>query len=499
MLGDTIAAIATGAAPGGVGVVRVSGPRAVAAVAAVVGVAPAQLDRSVRYGIARDAAGARLDEVLAFAMRAPKSFTGEDVAEIHGHGGAVNMAQLLAAVLAQGVRAAEPGEFTRRAFENGKVDLTRAEALLAVIEAGSARALRVNQEMLSGALARALDVVEQRATEVLAEIEGCIDFPEDDLVLRENQWVRDELRALAGQCEQWVGSFSTGKALRNGITVALVGPVNVGKSSLLNALVGQRRALVSAQPGTTRDYVEARVEWDGVAVTIIDTAGQRSAEDAIEAEGIALGVARAQTADVVLRVFDDALADDDATDANPEARVAGADTDALAASRWLYVRSKADLASAAGAGGEALGVTPGDAPAAPVSSAARNSSVHVLGVPGSRGLPGALGATAANPIVTSATTGVGLDVLRARILAEANIGTADGDDGVMLITERQRARALEAARKFAAAHDGIAANLPIELVALEVRQAVHALAEMRGKEVTERVLDEVFARFCIGK
>lgn len=436
LLGDTIAAIATGAAPGGVGVIRVSGPRAVEIVAGVIGVAPASLGREVRYAIARDAAGQRLDEVLAFAMRAPRSFTGEDVAEIHAHGGGANLAQLLAAVLAAGARAAEPGEFTRRAFGNGKLDLTRAEALLAVIESGSARAVRVNQELLSGSLAKALDQMEQRATEVMAEIEGSIDFPEDDLTLAPAGWAFQELSALRDQCARWVASFSVGKALRQGITVALVGSVNVGKSSLLNALAGQHRALVSSQPGTTRDYVEIRVEWNGVAVTLIDTAGLRSSNDEIESAGIELGRARAAQAEVVLQVSDQDFAADSVVD-----------------SRTILVRSKADLGGASGTG-----------------------VLH-----------------------TSATTGQGLDELRTRILQIATAGAVDGDDGVMLITERQRSRAQDAALRFGDAAQGLADGRPLEMLALDVRQAVHALAEMRGREVTERVLDEVFARFCIGK
>ena len=436
LLGDTIAAIATGASPGGVGVIRVSGPRAVEIVAGVIRVAPASLGREVRYAIARDAAGQRLDEVLAFAMRAPRSFTGEDVAEIHAHGGGANLAQLLAAVLAAGARAAEPGEFTRRAFGNGKLDLTRAEALLAVIESGSARAVRVNQELLSGSLAKALDQMEQRATEVMAEIEGSIDFPEDDLTLAPAGWAFQELSALRDQCARWVASFSVGKALRQGITVALVGSVNVGKSSLLNALAGQHRALVSSQPGTTRDYVEIRVEWNGVAVTLIDTAGLRSSDDEIESAGIELGRARAAQAEVVLQVSDQDFAADSVVD-----------------SRTILVRSKADLGGASGTG-----------------------VLH-----------------------TSATTGQGLDELRTRILQIATAGAVDGDDGVMLITERQRSRAQDAALRFGDAAQGLAESRPLEMLALDVRQAVHALAEMRGREVTERVLDEVFARFCIGK
>ena len=273
---ETIAAIATGAGAGGVGVIRVSGPRAIEIVSGVVGLAAEKLDRTVRYAVARDGLGARLDDVIVFAMRAPRSFTGEDVAELQGHGGPVNLAKLLRAVLERGARVAEPGEFSRRAFENGKLDLLRAEALLGVIEAGSERAWRIAQAQLAGSLGHRLAGLEERARGVLAELEGAIDFPEEDLEEQGGQWLRGELAALAGECADLVRSYHGGAALRNGVTVALVGATNVGKSSLLNALVGRDRALVSATPGTTRDYLEAQVEWDGVKVTLVDTAGWRA-------------------------------------------------------------------------------------------------------------------------------------------------------------------------------------------------------------------------------
>jgi tRNA modification GTPase len=439
-VGDTIAAIATGAAPGGVGVVRVSGPAAVDIVSRVLTLPSGALSREIKFGVARDKSGGRLDEVLAFAMRAPKSFTGEDVAEIHGHGGTANMARLLAAVLAAGARAAEPGEFTRRAFENGKLDLPRAEALLAVIEAGSESALRISQDLLAGSLTAALDAVERQATEVLAEIEGSIDFPEDDLALRADGWVANVLATLSENCEVWSQQFIANKAMRDGVTVALLGEVNVGKSSLLNALVGRGRSLVASSPGTTRDYVEARVQWDGVAVTLVDTAGTRATlmdVSEVELAGIAAGQARGEIADVVLRISD-----------KPQSELTNVD-------RTIFVRSKVDLDSAV--------------------------------------------VTASHEIATSAATGLGLDRLKTAVLKVAMLGAIDGYGGAVLITERQRLHALNAAGFFGAAARGVTDGLALEMAALDVRQGVQCLAQMRGREVTERVLDEVFARFCIGK
>ena len=432
---DTIAAIATAAGVGGVGIVRISGPSAVAIAEQVVGVG---LERSVRVGWARDASGVRIDQVLAFAMRAPNSFTGEDVAELQGHGGAQNLAALLAAVLARGARLAEPGEFTRRAVLNGKLDLVRAEALLGVIHAGSERSLRLAQANLSGRLGEVAADLEQRVLSVLAEIEGRIDFPDDDLGEEEARVVDDALRSLAARTRELAAGFRHGRAVQHGITVALVGAVNAGKSSLLNALVGNERAIVAPEPGTTRDYLEAATVWNGVAVTLIDTAGLRPTADAIEARGIELGSRRVEAADVVVVVNDGVAAWDDG---------------ARYGERAVVVRSKSDLGT--GTGSKELG--------------------------------------------TSAVTGAGLDLLKTRVLELAGIAAGEGAEDAFITTERQHAVMVVARDALAAAVAARASRAVSEVVALELRQAAAALAQLRGTEVGDRVLDEVFARFCIGK
>jgi tRNA modification GTPase len=464
MTEDTIAAIATAAGVGGVGIVRLSGPAAIAIAAGALGVPAAALDRRVRVGWVRDRDGRAIDQVLAFAMRAPASFTGEDVAELHGHGGPHNLARLLAAVLERGARVAEPGEFTRRAVASGKLDVLRAEALLDVIHAGSERGWRLAQANLGGQLGTQVVTLEQRGLAVLAEIEGWIDFPEEDLEVdspeafeRRSQimgagapdvaageagddaprGIDRELAALVHACAQLAGGFRHGRAVSHGITVALVGAVNAGKSSLLNALVGRERALVAAAPGTTRDWLEAADVWSGVAVTLIDTAGLRATEDPVEQRGIALGEARGASADVVVMV-------NDGTQARDDGRRYGA--------RVVHVHSKADL------GGD-----PGPA------------------------------------VATSATTGQGLDELRRRVLAVAGVADLEGSEQAFVTTARQHTLAQAAQAAFAAALDARRAARPPEVVALELREAVRALAQLRGVEVGDRVLDEIFARFCIGK
>ncbi|NVB83695.1 MAG: tRNA uridine-5-carboxymethylaminomethyl(34) synthesis GTPase MnmE [Kofleriaceae bacterium] len=432
---DTIAAIATASGVGGVGIVRVSGPAAIEIACDVLGVSA--LDRTVRVGWARDKAGTRIDQVLAFAMRAPASFTGEDVAELHGHGGAHNLDRLLGAVLERGARIAEPGEFTRRAVANGKLDLVRAEALLEVIHAGSERAWRLAQQNLGGRLGEVARELETRALGVLAEIEGRIDFPEEDIAPADASAIETELAAIAARCASLAGGFRHGRALSQGITVALVGPVNAGKSSLLNALVGKERALVAAAPGTTRDYLEVADVWSGVAVTIVDTAGTRVTADEIEARGIELGEQRVAGADVVIVVNDGSSAWDDGS---------------RFAERALVIRSKADL------GGDVHGA-----------------------------------------LATSASTGQGLDSLKMQVLALAGVADREGSEDAFVTTARQQATAAAARDAFEAAVGAWRAGRVPEVVALEVRQGVHALAQLRGNEVGDRVLDEVFARFCIGK
>lgn len=438
---DTIAAIATAAGAGGVGIIRLSGPRAIEIAAATLGLAPMALDRTVRLGWLRDLEGTLVDQVLAFAMRAPASFTGEDVAELQGHGGTHNLGKLLACVVERGARVAEPGEFTRRAVANGKLDLLRAEALLEVIHAGSERAWRLAQANLSGRLGLEIAAIERSALALLAEVEGWIDFPEQDLDPSSDAWITTEIESLRAGCARLAEGFRHGRAVHKGLTVALVGPVNVGKSSLLNALVGSERALVAAQPGTTRDWLEVTDVWDGVTVTVVDTAGTRGegdpTDDALERRGIALGAARVSSADVVVVVNDGAAAWDDG---------------ARFAERVLVVKSKGDLA------GDPRGA-----------------------------------------LVTSATTGQGLAELKGRVLAIAGVADREGSEQPFVTTARQQALAAAARDAFAAATAARVERCPPEVVAIELRTAAQALAQLRGVEVGDRVLDELFARFCIGK
>jgi tRNA modification GTPase len=440
--GDTIGAIATPPGAGGVGIVRVSGPAAAAIARAVTGVGELE-DRRLVRAVARDPrSGERLDDVLVVLMRAPRTFTGEDVLEVHGHGGQRNMGRLLRACLEAGARAAEPGEFTRRAFVLGRIDLTQAEAVAGVIGAASERALRVAQAGLAGGLSERVSALRGRVVELLSEVEAGVDFPEEDLDLLSPAEVAGRAGEVGLALRALAGTYAVGRALKEGVEVALTGPPNVGKSSLLNALAGEERAIVAPEPGTTRDFVEARVVWSGVPVTLIDTAGDRDAEGALEQRGVELGRARAARADLVVWVRD-------ATARGPGRLDQGAPPPG---DTTLEVWNKVDLAAAP---------------------------------------DGAL--------AVSALEGRGLEGLRQAVLERVLGGADSGTEDAVVSSERQRALVEAAGRAAERARELASTGRPVELVALELREAAPALGRITGEEVSEDVLDRLFARFCIGK
>ncbi len=440
---DTIAAIAT-AVGGGIGIVRLSGPRAGEIVGKMLRPWPGKpqshkLQRTVAYDLTTSE---RIDEVLAVVMRGPKSYTGEDVAELQGHGGALVMQRLLEAVLAAGARMAEPGEFTRRAFEAGRIDLSRAESVAALIGARGERALRAAQAMSAGALAERIVRLRQKLIAVLAELEGAIDFPEDagDAVpeaasARALDEISREMRAMAQ---------SYRPALFRPAEVALVGRVNAGKSSLLNALVGEERAIVDEEPGTTRDAVVAEVALGGVAVTLVDTAGERGDPERLERRGLELGRARAARADLVVLVVDGVVGFGDVERRAWEA-IAGAK---------LIAWNKRDLG------------TPRDLPADAVV------------------------------VATAATTGEGVAELGGAI---ARAVAGDVEEGVTVVSERQAQALADGAATLEQASAALAVGEPSELAAVDARRALDAMGRVTGETVDAEVLDAIFARFCIGK
>jgi tRNA modification GTPase len=432
---DTIAAIATPAGRGGIGVVRVSGPLVPRIAAAVLGSLPRP--RLATFSAFRDRHGEVIDEGLALHFPAPHSYTGEPVLELQGHGGPIVMHALLAACLDAGARLAEPGEFTRRAFLEGKLDLAQAEAVADLIDAASREAARSALRSLSGEFSAAIGALQARLVELRALTEAMLDFPEEDVdaLHRDDAATRlDEVRRALGAV---LAKSRQGSLLRGGIHVVLTGRPNVGKSSLLNRLAREERAIVTPIPGTTRDALREPILIEGVPLVVVDTAGLRESRDEIERLGMQRTQAELERADLVIAVFEASRARDEL----PELPAASARID---------VYNKLDLA-------------PGFVPPE-------------------------------GAIAVSAKTGEGLEALRQRILQAA--GWSSGSEPVFLARERHLRALAEAATHLAAAA-GEARRW--EFFAEELRLAHAALGRITGEFSADDLLGEIFARFCIGK
>ncbi len=430
---DTIFALASGAGRAAVALLRLSGPGAGAALTALAGPLPPPRQASLRR--LRDAAGEALDQALVLWFPAPGSYTGEASAEFHLHGGPAVVAAVSEALVAAGARPAEPGEFTRRAFLNGKLDLTEAEGIADLIEAETEAQRRQALRQAGGALSAQVAAWSARLARLLARQEAFIEFEDEDLPAGLNDAVAAEAAALATEMAAQLAAAPRGERLRDGLMVAIIGAPNAGKSSLLNALVGREAAIVSARAGTTRDVVEVRLVLAGVPVTLADTAGLRDAADEIEAEGVKRARRRAEEADVVLAVF--------AAD-----QPADAETLAAMPTGALVVANKADLAA-----------------------------------------PGIAGALA-----VSALTGAGLAELRAALTARA-AALAGLTEQATLTRPRHRA-AVGEARDWLL---GLASAPMPELRAEALRAALRALGRLTGQVGVEAILDLVFSEFCIGK
>ncbi|SBO43895.1 tRNA modification GTPase MnmE [Cyanobium sp. NIES-981] len=462
---DTIAAVATAIAPGqgSVAIVRISGPQA-EAIGARLFRAPGQQvweSHRVLYGHVVDpATGEPVDEALLLLMRAPRSFTRETVVELHGHGGLVAVQRVLELVLAAGARRALPGEFSQRAFLNGRLDLTRAEAISELVTARSRRAAQLAMAGLDGGLHRRIAALRGQLLDQLAELEARVDF-EEDLPPLDGAGVVAALTAVRQELEQLVAEARQGALLREGLRVAIVGRPNVGKSSLLNRLSRRERAIVTDLPGTTRDLLESELVLEGVPLTLLDTAGIRPTDDAVEQLGIARSREALAAADAVVLVFD-LVAGWTAADAELRALVPEGVP-------LLLVGNKADLVENLDAADVAADVAAGpDGPAVPRPD-----------------------------VAISALTGAGSDALVQALLRRC--GAADVQGVQVALNARQRDLAARAAAALGGSLEAAAQQLPWDFWTIDLRAAVRCLGEITGEEVSEAVLDRVFARFCIGK
>ena len=475
---DTIAAIATPPGLGGIAILRLSGPDALAVLTALF--APAQnaprpfrfRPRHLHYGRARDRDGLFLDEVLAVHMPGPHSATGEDVAEIHCHGGAGVTAALLEAALDAGARLAGPGEFTRRAFMNGRLDLTQAEAVAELISAPTREGARLAAAKLDGSLARAVTDLRSSLDSLRIQITLAVDFPDEDAELLPREAFAHTIRQGRELARSLLAAFARARLWREGALAVLAGRVNAGKSSLLNALLGRPRAIVSEEPGTTRDYIEESVNLKGLPLRLADTAGLREDGGAVESEGMRRAHSLAAEADLVLFVADarHAFGPD-------ECEFFRRHGDMLRQGRIMLALNKIDLL--------------------PPEPAALMRQRLVAGAPDD--LAGPL--LACPCFAVSARTGAGLDDLADGLrLALAGPGAASGRTSGDIAPNLRQSRLLQQADdELRELERALELGHPPDILGVHLEAAAACLDEVTGSTDNEELLDRIFASFCIGK
>ena len=460
---DTIAAIAT-ATGGGLGILRLSGPDALSIGQRCFSARFTDTPRRLTFGTFFDpqTADQPLDDGLAVAFVAPHSFTGEPIVELHLHGGALHLTRCLEVLLAQGARPAEPGEFSRRAFLNGKLDLTRAEAIADLVAAQTDHALRHARAHLQGALHTRVTSLRDALLDLRARLEVNVDFVDEDIPIFDATTLASAAATLGHDLGALADTFHSARRLRDGATVVLAGPPNAGKSSLFNALVNADRAIVTPIAGTTRDALREYLDIRGIPVTLIDTAGLRETDDAVERIGVSRTHLAINDADLVVYLLAPDLPDPNP--ANPEGQ-GGHPPDDLGrnAQKTVFVHSKADLS---------------DPPASSVylDHQASRPPNHLLRV--------------------STTTGLGLDSLKDAIAQ--SLGGLPSDD-LVIVRERQHLALKAASRAILRAASGLSANLSPELPAVDLQDAMDELDRLVGHATIEDVLDRLFSTFCIGK
>ena len=447
MLNDTIAAISTALGEAAISVVRVSGPQALQIAAQVARLPEKIMPRMAHLVPILDADGGALDHGLLLCFKGPASYTGEDVIEFHGHGGVLVTQRVLDRWLACGARAADPGEFTQRAFLNGKMDLTQAEAVMDLIHAQSTLALRAANEQLGGAIGREATAMQQEIIPVLAHIEAYIDFPEEDISPETGADLLRRIDATLGRAKKLIATSEQGRILRHGARTVISGAPNVGKSSLLNVLLGFERAIVSPTAGTTRDTIEEIIQVHGIPLRLVDTAGLREAGDDIERVGIQRTERELERADLVIEVVDGSRASSGPRLAlSPEI-----------ARRRILILNKSDL------------------------------GIHADW----SGNPGA--------IPLSCLSGDGIEPLRDAIRDVIATAGSLATDHPIAINARHKAAFERSAERLLAARAALEHNEAPEFIALEIREALQALGDVIGQVDVERILDVIFSTFCIGK
>jgi tRNA modification GTPase len=457
---DTIAAVATAPGECGIGIVRISGPEAVSIAdrvfKAISGRPLEQLPvRRMNYGFIHNPDnGDRIDEVLVTVMKAPYTYTREDVVEIHCHGGNTAVRKILEVVVDLGARVAEPGEFTKRAFLNGRIDLSQAEAVMDIIHSKSEMALKTAVSQLEGALSKQLDRVKDILLSVMARIEASIDFPEHDIEEVTRDTLMQETRTAVDMVERLLATSSTGKIVREGLKTAIIGKPNVGKSSLLNALLKENRAIVTEVPGTTRDVIEEYINLRGIPLRLMDTAGIRETDDLVESIGVEKTRKYLENADLVLLMLDAA---------RPLSKEDKVILDIIRNKKVIVLINKTDLEIRLDTEGIEERFKEG-----PV--------IHM-----------------------SLARGTGLDDLEEAIYKMVFSDGIRTSDAVMVTRVRHEDCLKRARRSLLEAYASLERSLPVDLVSIDVKAALEALGEITGDNITEEIVDRIFKDFCIGK
>jgi tRNA modification GTPase len=452
---DTICAVSTPLGNGGIGIIRVSGKDAVSIASRVFRSRndrkiESEASHTLHYGhIIDPATEETVDEVLVSVMRAPSTYTREDVVEINCHGGMMPLWRTVALLIAEGARQAEPGEFTKRAFLNGRIDLAQAEAVMDIIRSRTELSLRAANEQMLGGLSSEAGALRERLVSLLASVEAGIDFPEEDIETATGRPLADEMTRILAGIDALLSSVAYGRILRDGLATAIVGRPNVGKSSLLNALLKQDRAIVTEIPGTTRDVLEEYLNVSGIPLRVLDTAGIRHTNDRIEQEGVRRSLAAIGSADIVLVVLDgsDVLSDDDK-------RVLSE----VKEKKAIAVINKADLS--------------------------RKMEKFEL------------------PLVqvsVSCRTGAGIDDLRQSVFEMVRQGTVMAGEHAWAVNQRHKTALEQAKESLQKARESAASGLSPEFIALDLRGALDSIGLITGATYTEDILEKIFSDFCIGK
>lgn len=448
----TIAAVSTPQGTGGIAVIRISGARAIELADSIFSGSIANaVSHTVHYGYILNKSGERLDEVLLTVMRAPRTFTREDTVEISCHGGSASTRAVLDAVICAGAYPAEPGEFTKRAFMNGRIDLSQAEAVIDIINAKNELSRRNAVSQLGGKLSKEIKEIRDMLVHLSAQMQVIIDYPDEDLEDVSTDDIENVCRNADERIKKLIKSADSGRIIKDGIKTAIVGKPNVGKSSILNYLARDERAIVTDIAGTTRDVIEESVTINGIPLILSDTAGIRETDDTVEKIGVEKSLRYIDAADLVIAVLDTSRG------------ISGEDMEVLLATEGksrIILLNKTDI---------------------------------------SDNLPELSNDDASAIIPVSAVTGEGMDRLADEITRLCRLDKINSENGAIITNMRHKAALINAEEAAAAAADAMAAGMPTDMVSIDISAAIDALGEITGETVRDSIVDDIFHNFCVGK